>query len=158
MFSSRCDFVRRTMAASANGSTIVRKMTVRCGRPYAWNCGGSFMTTNRNSKIQAPASREIPSFNLQRLAPRYWSFVIGVSLEGGCWNLELPLAYHPQIARDKIDDPGNITRKWLISFSVFLQRHYEQIRLDRLNKIRRNQTSVAADTADLDRDFSCTGG
>ena len=32
--SIRCDFVRRTSAASANGSTMVIKITVRCGKPY----------------------------------------------------------------------------------------------------------------------------
>src|ERR1044071_6968509 len=128
MFSSRCDFVRRTMAASANGSTIVRKITVRCGRPYGWNCGGSFMTMDRKFKIQAPTSREIPSLNLQRLAPG----IGALSLEF-LWSLDVetcsfPLAYHPEIARNNVGNPCDVAGKRLTCLAIFLHRHHEQIR------------------------------
>src|SRR5438445_12944092 len=64
---------------------------------------------------------------------------------------------HPEIARNNIGDPSNVTGKRLTCFAIFLQRHYQQIRLDRLNEVRRSQSGIAADTADLNRYIRCAG-
>src|ERR1043166_1856502 len=76
---------------------------------------------------------------------------VSTRLDVGSWSF--PLAYHPEIARNNIRNPSNVTGKWLIGFALFLQRHYKQIRVHRLNKIRGYQTSIATDAAGFDRDF-----
>ena len=53
-----------------------------------------------------------------------------------CRSWELPLSNHPEIARDYIGNPGDVARKRSIGFTVFLQRHYKQIGLHRLDEIR----------------------
>src|SRR6516164_9777781 len=77
------------------------------------------------------------------------------SFSGG-WTLDFeasPSADHPEIARNNIRNPSNVTGKRLTSFALFLQRHHNQIRVHRLNEIRGNQPSIATDASRFDGDF-----
>src|SRR5438046_2040220 len=63
----------------------------------------------------------------------------------------------PQVSRNDIGDPGNITRQLLDGSGIFLHRYYEQICFHRLNKILCSQSGVSADAACFDRDVGRAG-
>src|SRR6266853_3436113 len=71
---------------------------------------------------------------------------------------QLGLANDPEIARNHIDDPRDVIRQLAACLFICPHGHDKQICVDRLNKIRGSQASVATDATRFARDLGRARG